>query len=170
MGLEACSSLSLKVRVLGANPAESAAPQGDGDFADKFTAFHPNCWAGSPLPPAPLVSSSIIFILSFPVSTMTSPVMISLPLRFSCPFTFPSLCSQLRGRTAPFLQAELWFTCCMESKTIWEMRKGHLSQSLLRCEHLALRLQLSQAFLHMLLSSLSTRTGMDSLSQTKWSS
>lgn len=104
MGLEA---QRLKVRVFGANPAESAAPQGDGGFAGGFIAFHPNCWAGSPLPPALLVSSSIIFTLSLLISTMTSPEMVSLPLQFSCPFTSPSLRSQIRGRTAPLLQAEL---------------------------------------------------------------
>lgn len=94
---------------------------------------------------------------------MTSPEMVSLcPLSF--PLLFPPLparCSE-RSRTAPLLQPMLWFTYCMESKTIWKTRKGHLSQSLLRCEHLTLRLQFSQAFLHMLLSSFSTRAEMDS--------
>lgn len=94
---------------------------------------------------------------------MTSPEMVSL-----CPPSFPLLFPPLparrseHSRTAPLLQPMLWFTYYMESKTIWKTRKGHLSQSLLRCEHLTLRLQFSQAFLHMLLSSLSTRTEMDS--------
>lgn len=143
-----------------ANPVERVSNAREDDpSSSRLAAFHPTCWAGSLQP-------SELLITAAPFSPWHTPSGSSME-GFSLPSTFfsvlPSFPSLVQSDSCS-LSANVMHDLLTTSKAkpYGRQDKGHLSWGLLRCEHLTLRLQFSQAVLHMLLSSLSTRTEMDS--------
>lgn len=143
-----------------ANPVERVSNAREDDpSSSRLAAFHPTCWAGSLQP-------SELLITAAPFSPWHTPSGSSME-GFSLPSTFfsvlpsfPSLVQSDSCSLSANVMHDLLTT--LKAKPYGRQDKGHLSWGLLRCEHLTLRLQFSQAVLHMLLSSLSTRTEMDS--------
>lgn len=137
---------------------EGEQSQGDDLFSSRLTAFHPTCWAGSLQPPKLVITAAPFSSYPYSIRILHGGFLSALQI-----FLSSSLLSQL-GAVWELLS----FSQHYDALTTWKAKpygrqdKGHLSWSLLRCEHLTLRLQFSQAVLHMLLSSLSTRTEMDS--------